>query len=210
LVKSGELSRAAREAEAALIASGAMVFARAAGDLVYPIPQTVGAAMGQTTVSLRLKAYTKYSLLGPMSDAAIFQRFDLKRHMLVTVDPPWDLIGVVLANESRWRFPRVAGVITTPTLRPDGSLLSAPGYDPRTELYLWPTMQMPLIPAAPTKDEAGAALAVLKELFVEFSFKRKAPALDLSVSLAGLMTALLRGSLPTAVEGLLGGEAAAG
>ena len=39
------------------------------------------------------------------------------------------------------------------------------------------------------------ALAALKELFAEFSFKRRA--LDLSVALSGLLTALLRGSLPT-------------
>jgi putative DNA primase/helicase len=194
-LKSGELSRAATEAEQALIASEAKVFARA-GDLVCPIPQTVGAASGQTTVSVRFKAFTRYSLLSPLTDAAIFQRYDARRRRWVDVDPPWDLINVVLANEHRWAFPRVAGVITTPTLRPDGSLLAAPGYDPRTELYLWPTVQLPSIPAAPTREEAKAALALLKTLFGEFSFRDEK--VDLANTLSGVLTTLLRGSLPTA------------
>ena len=103
---------------------------------------------------------------------------------------------LVLSHERRWAFPRISGVITTPTLRADGSLLSASGYDPRTELYLRSSIVLPVIPAHPTREQALAALAVLKGLFAEFSFKRRAS--DLSVTLSGLLTALLRGSLPTA------------
>jgi hypothetical protein len=46
----------------------------------------------------------------------------------------------------------------------------------------------------------------LKELFVEFSFKRKTPTIDLSVALVGLLTALLRGSLPTSPIILVRGD----
>jgi putative DNA primase/helicase len=113
---------------------------------------------------------------------------------------------MLLARERKWAFPEVAGVIATPTLRPDGSLLDKPGYDPETQLYLWPGATLPPIPAAPTKDEAIRALAVLKELFAEFSFKQKKPAIDLSVALAGLFTALLRGSLPTSPVVLARGD----
>ena len=56
-------------------------------------------------------------------------------------------------------------------------------------------IRLPPMPASPTHKEALKALATLKELFAEFSFQRKT--LDLSVALAGLLTALLRGSLPT-------------
>src|SRR5262249_8148337 len=112
---------------------------------------------------------------------------------------------MVLARESRWTFPRVSGIITTPTLRADGSLLALPGYDPRTELYLMPGLTLPAIPERPSREEAEKALATLKDdLFSEFSFKQKA--LDRAVALAGLLTALLRGSLPTSPVCLVKGD----
>jgi putative DNA primase/helicase len=113
---------------------------------------------------------------------------------------------MLLARERRWEFQQVVGIIATPTLRPDGSLLDKPGYDPETRLYLWPGVTLPPMPARPTKDDAIRALAVLKELFAEFSLKQKKPTIDLSVALAGLLTALLRGSLPTSPVVLVAGD----
>ena len=97
----------------------------------------------------------------------------------------------------------MSGIITTPTLRPDGSLLSAPGYDPPSELYLLPSLQLPPIAERPARQDALAALAKLKDLLCEFSFQDKKgdgleKRLNCSVSISALLTALLRGSLPTA------------
>jgi hypothetical protein len=96
----------------------------------------------------------------------------------------------------------VNGIITTPTLRPDGSLLADPGYDPETELYLAPGFQIPPIPEHPTRDQALAALKLLLDLLSEFSFKRSGgeheQRLNRSVALSALLTPLVRGSLPTA------------
>jgi hypothetical protein len=110
---------------------------------------------------------------------------------------------MVLSRERRWAFPHVSGIITTPTLRSDGSLLSAPGYDPPSELYLLPSLQLPPIAERPTRQDALAALAKLKDLLCEFSFQDKKgdgleKRLNCSVSISALLTALLRGSLPTA------------
>jgi hypothetical protein len=57
-------------------------------------------------------------------------------------------------------------------------------------------LRLPTIPERPTREQAETALATLKTLFVEFSFQRKE--LDRSIAISGLLTALLRGSLPTA------------
>jgi hypothetical protein len=97
----------------------------------------------------------------------------------------------------------VSGIITTPTLRPDGSLLSTPGYDPPSELYLLPSLQLPPIAERPIRQDALTALAELKGLFSEFSFQDKKKdglekRLNCSVSVSALLTALLRGSMPTA------------
>ena len=54
---------------------------------------------------------------------------------------------------------------------------------------------MPPIPERPTKEQARAALDMLVDLLSEFPF---AQTIDRSVALAGLLTAHVRGSLPTA------------
>ena len=171
------------------------MFSRA-GSLVYPVGEFVTAADGGKTLMTRLSAFTVDSFIEPVAESAIFQRYSMRRKTWVDTDPPVQLVRMVLARERKWAFPQISGIITTPTLRADGSLLATPGYDPRSELYLWLDMQLPPIPAGPTREQALEALAILKELFEEFSFQRKA--LDLSVALSGLLTALLRGSLPTA------------
>src|SRR5262249_46112086 len=112
-------------------------------------------------------------------------------------------VRVLLATERRWRLPHVSGIISTPTLRPDGSLLADSGYDPETELYLSPGFQIPPIPAHPTKDQALAALKLLIDLLSEFGFKRSGGGehemrVNRAVALSGLLTPLVRGSLPTA------------
>jgi hypothetical protein len=197
-LQDGQLPRAVMETERAMQAAGIEAFARA-GSLVYPIAETMLAADGGKTIAARLSEFTTDSFIEPVAESAIFQRWSVRRNAWVDVDPPLQLVRMVLKRERKWAFPRVSGIITTPTLRADGSLLDAPGYDPRTELYLMPGVTLPPIPLAPTQDEALAALVLLKnELFAEFSFKQKSPAIDLVVALAGLLTALLRGSLPTA------------
>src|SRR4029077_435764 len=39
---------------------------------------------------------------------------------------------LILKSRGAWPFPPVSGLLTSPTLRPDGSLLNKGGYDPAT------------------------------------------------------------------------------
>ena len=105
------------------------------------------------------------------------------------------LVRMVLSRERKWAFPRVSGIITTPTLRADGSLLATPGYDPRSELIFWRDCSCRRFRRARPGSRRSRRWRRSKTLFEEFSFQQKA--LD-SVALSGLLTALLRGSLPTA------------
>jgi putative DNA primase/helicase len=196
----GQLLRILGETEDALLASGLPIFSRA-GMLVEPVAETMSASDGRKTVVARLRPLSPESFLGPAAESAAFQKYDRKRNQWVDTDPPLRHMRVILASERRWRFPHVSGVITTPTLRPDGSLLIDPGHDPETELYLLPGFQLPPIPEHPTKDQALTALKLLIDLLSEFSFKRiggeHEKKLNRSVALSGLLTALVRGSLPT-------------
>ena len=193
-IVAGKLPEIAAEIARALITKGAPVFARG-GALVEPICETTTAADGRKTITARLRPLSIDSLLWPIADTAIFQGFNRKRNAWVDVDPPLQLVRMVLAGERQWTFPRVSGIITTPTLRADGSLLTDPGYDPQSGLYLLATLQLSPIPERPTKEQARAALDMLIDLLSEFPF---AKTIDRSVALAGLLTAHVRGSLPTA------------
>ena len=194
-LRAGQLPRAAAEIEQALLAAGVDVFSRA-GSLVYPVGELAIAADGSKILMARLSVFTVDSFTEPVAESAIYQRHSKRLKTWVDADPTVQLVRMVLARERKWAFPHVSGIITTPTLRADGSLLETFGYDPRSELYLWLDVQLPSMSASPTREQALEALATLKELFEEFSFRRRA--LDLAVALSGLLTALLRGSLPTA------------
>ena len=197
----GELLRILTETEDALLASGSPVFSRA-GRLVEPVAEIMPASDGRKTTVARLRELSPESFLAPIAEAAAFQKWNQRRKTLVDTDPPLHYVRVLLASERRWRLPHVSGIITTPTLRPDGSLLAEPGYDPETELYLTPGFQISPIPEHPTRDQALTALELLTDLLSEFSFRciggEHEKQLNRSVALSGLLTALVRGSLPTA------------
>ena len=58
---------------------------------------------------------------------------------------------IVLSRVGQWRLPTVAGVITTPTIRPDGSILRKPGYDPIAKNFIrFRSVTDPFIHSAPS------------------------------------------------------------
>ena len=91
---------------------------------------------------------------------------------LIKVSPPRDLVQNVMAHPS-WPFPALKGIVEVPVLRPDGSILATPGYDPDTRLYYRPVpgLECPLISLHPTQNEAKeAAQFINDELLHGFPF----------------------------------------
>jgi putative DNA primase/helicase len=80
-------------------------------------------------------------------------------------------------------------------LRPDGTILSQPGYDPDTRLILVNPPIMPTMSESPTRDEALAALRLLNSLLDEFPFVDEA---SRSVALSELITPVVRGAMTVA------------
>ena len=76
-----------------------------------------------------------------------------------------------LQGRDAWPFPMLEGIVCSPTLRPDGSLLNTPGYDPDTGLYLDTNgTTFPQIPVRPTLDDARTAIGHLQQAFIDFPF----------------------------------------
>jgi hypothetical protein len=104
--------------------------------------------------------------------------------------PPGWCVSAVHAR-GRWEGIRhLEAIVDYPVLRPDGSILSRPGYDADTGLLLLPKGDMPEILERPTKDQAIRAKDFLFEnLLSDFPFQLP---VHRAAWLAGLLTPLAR------------------
>ena len=120
----------------------------------------------------------------------------------MSVDPPERVAKIILARANAKMFPQIAGVITTPTLLDDGSILEQEGYDAATRLFLTldREFKMPPIASKPTRHDAAAALKLLRDLIAEFPFagEDRECKVNQAAALSAIMTAVHRGTLPTA------------
>lgn len=192
-VSGGEIDVVATFGEEALVASRLPVFRRDK-DLVRPITQLVPASGGRLTVAAGLATITLPGLIDLLNQAVEWRGFNKKEKAWKPIDPPGPVAAVVLARAGLSRLPSIAGVITTPTLRPDGSVLAEPGYDEATRLYHVhdPALKMPRMPAAPTRGDAERALKLLQDLLHEFPWKSDT---DRAVAISAIVTAVVRGAL---------------
>ena len=108
---------------------------------------------------------------GALTRAANFVQHDGGSH----VDPPLPLIQDLLTRDDL-QLPPLRGVVEAPVMRPDGSVLEQPGYDPATGLYLHtsPSLIVPPLPQSPTKKDADLASYILYELLGDFPFEGEA------------------------------------
>jgi hypothetical protein len=122
--------------------------------------------------------------------------YDAKENMVLR-DPPPALTKRLLSLRDTRKLKPLIAVITTPTLRADGTILDAPGYDPKTKLFyhVGDGAHVPQIPFRPCKAECKAALKTLWHPFQDFPF---VDAVDRGVLLSALLTSAVRRILPTA------------
>lgn len=156
-------------------------------------------AAGEVTLTpgiLEVGAAYLARALGRVADWQQFDRFG----KAIRIDPPRPVVEQIAEMTGEWPFPVLAGVIGTPTLRPDGSLLLAEGYDERTGLVLLGAPPMPAIPQEPTRADAERALGLLDQLLEEFPFADggRDDSIDRAVALSELLTPVLRGAMANA------------
>jgi putative DNA primase/helicase len=191
----GEIARIVDEAEAALLAVADVVpIMVRAGMLVQPIVDRLPASHDRMTDVTLLKPLTNANIIYLLNKyAATFEQYNGRSKKWLVVDPPSN-VATQLLEKGQWRFPKVAGVITAPTLRPDGSILDRPGYDPATQLWYAPdgALTMPTCKNSPSREDAERALKLLDDLLSGFPFVSD---VDRSVALAALLTSVLRGAL---------------
>lgn len=120
-----------------------------------------------------------------------------------------------------WRLPPLNGIASAPLLREDGTIHSAPGYDPASGMWRENVPDLAgRVAEQPTADDAAAALRLIREIFKTFCFADAEtqedasfgiaevnttipPGKDESAFLAALLTAVCRPSLHLAPGVLL-------
>jgi len=179
--------------ERALIAAGCNVFYRG-GVLVEPLWRLEKSAESNSHVLAASLVKLNPARLSYMvgKHAANFQKFDKRNVRWEVTDAPIEAVNQLL-ELGDWGFPTVRGIINSPTMRPDGSLLTEPGYDKATQLWYKSAgdVELPTIPERPSQDDGRAALKLLTDLLEGFPFKDD---VSKSVAVAALMTPVLRGA----------------
>lgn len=110
-------------------------------------------------------------------------------------NPPAGVCKSVLALQGNRRLKKLNAVITAPTLRPNGTVLSMPGFDEATGLLFDADQPPQMVPDNPSKEQAAEALDQVWSVFEEFPF---VTAVDRAVHLCAILTAAVRSALPTA------------
>jgi hypothetical protein len=194
-VVAGELPKVVDEGEAALIAAN-LGFYQRGSLIVRPVVASVTNADGRQALAPRLVQVRAPHLAEAMTSAAQWQRLDARRGDWALIDCPLRIAETYMARDGLWRLPVLTGMINCPTLRPDGSFLDRPGYDPSTSLlFELQDESYPRLASDPDKDEVKQALRCLRDLIATFPFASDA---DRSVAVSAILTVMIRRSLRTA------------
>ncbi|MFH0933842.1 MAG: hypothetical protein V1879_01410, partial [Pseudomonadota bacterium] len=144
------------------------------------------------THETRVQDISAPALVRALAGAATWERFDGRAEDWLRTDPPARHATVLFDSTSYNHLPVLSGLARQPYLRPDGSLMTAAGYDPSSGMFGVFDAREFAIPDNPTQIEAKAALALLQDLLTEFSFPRNT---DLAAALSAMLTAAVRPSL---------------
>lgn len=147
------------------------------------------------THETRVQDISAPALVRALAGAATWERFDGRAEDWLRTDPPARHATVLFDSTSYNHLPVLSGLARQPYLRPDGSLMTAAGYDPSSGMFGVFDAREFSIPDNPSLADAKAALALLQDLLTEFSFPRET---DLAAALSAMLTAAVRPSLPHA------------
>lgn len=118
-----------------------------------------------------IQAVSKAHLRGRLDRAANYTQRGVKSD--ASVPPPLEVVEDVLAlPTAQWGVPPLEFVVEVPTLRPDGTILSAPGYDPISRMLYAPApgFRMEPIPDFVNGEHLKEAIALIDEAIGDFPY----------------------------------------
>lgn len=191
------LDRASKE----IIERNATVF-QSAGRLVHPMrldkADSEGAAIRRPAGTLLVRNIAPLRLREYITDNCNFvirRKGSAKR-----IAAPIELAHHLLARADKWKFHVLNGIIETPTLRTNGTLLQREGYDKKSGIWAdFNGVKFPAVSKKPTKGDALQALETIKKVIAGFPFvEANGESPSRSVALSAILTAVVRRSLHSA------------
>lgn len=136
--------------------------------VVPPEPQTEGLRrIGGSSI---IQAISGSRLRKLLAEAANWQTPNQALTKAFPDKPAMWLVDTLIEQES-WPVPPLTGLLLTPTMRPDGTLLTTPGYDAHTGLWLaHHNVVFPQVSDTPTEGETAQALQFIREPLRDFPF----------------------------------------
>lgn len=144
-----------------------------------------------------IETLPKPALRTLMAACADYKKIKIRDEKTVEVkaDPPVDLVDCVFSDERFEPLRKIEQILTVPSMRPDGTILSAPGYDAGLRAFYAPKDVAHVdVPATVTQEMAAEALERLKDLLADFPYVHRH---HRAATLSAMMTPVLR----TAIEG---------
>jgi len=202
----GKLPEVVDQAEAALIKAQERIYQRA-GFLVRvvrrdsPTVRNYKRPPGTFGIVIVDQPY----LIEALTRVARWMKWDGRAEAWRRVNAPEQSASTYLARSGHWKVEKLWSAISAPTLRPDGTILQKPGYDPAMHTWYDPCgVEFPAIAESPTQADAAAALDKLAKAFSTFPFEAEC---DNAVALSFALTALVRRSLPHSPLGAISAPA---
>jgi 5S rRNA maturation endonuclease (ribonuclease M5) len=148
-----------------------------------------------------IRMVTEDGLRGRLARSGNYFRINKKGK--VAVVPPIEVVKDILSLAPiKWDLPILEGVIETPVIREDGTLVQERGYDAVTHLYYEPALglEFPKVPEVPSEADLRDSLALIDDVIGEFPFEDEASKANAT---ALLLTPVLRhtihGCIPLAL-----------
>ena len=196
-VVQGNLDNSISQAVEALKESRVQLFDR--GGAAYRLVRTREAAtdpsIRRPQGSLHLQRVSPSWFERRLSEIATWQRYDRRTKKMVPIDPQRRVALILQETSDEDGWPHLKGIVQHPLLTEDNRLITSPGYDPGTCLFVDVTGDWPIPPRIPSRDEAIAAVRSIEQWLRHFPF---VSAGDRSVVLSMMLTALIRPTLPSA------------
>jgi putative DNA primase/helicase len=184
-----DIDRVANEAIAALAAHGVYQRQGTLVDVVRHAVDRDGLFVPEGTARIRIMPGARLrEMLATAIDFKRKKKDEDGKFKLASVSPPVELSSIIMARGEWAHIRPLAGIAEWPVMRPDGSLLSTPGYDHGTTLIYEPSIEVEL-PEEPTLEDAQRGLDTLHGLLSDFPFATGA---HRSAWLAMLLTLLAR------------------
>lgn len=201
-VVNGEMPRVLDEADKALGARDPTIYAQHSR-LVRIVSFDADEADGEKRLhrrpgSIVIQQVMSAHLVDRLAYVARWKRFDSRVGDWVATDVPKKIADSFVARAGSWKHvPPLTGVVEAPTLRMDGSVLDQPGYDAASGIYFAGKQPPGYVapPEKPTREQARKALDLLWDAVLDFPVVGPE---DRASMIAGILTALLRRSLPSA------------